>query len=75
MNKYQRILAKYYAGGDFDYIESDSDARCVGDTLFLFLWRELADSEDCTDDDTAIQRLEMAEADVADILRHVREEA
>ncbi len=50
MNKFQQIICKTYGGGDYSHILKkpelwESEARKVGDTLFLFLMIELSDDE------------------------------
>lgn len=60
LSRYQRIAADAYDDGAHSHVTSIEDAREVGDTLFVFLMAELAESEDCEDLDTAIRRVETA---------------
>jgi hypothetical protein len=69
VNRFQEILVKTYANGDYNgQVSSDAEAAEVGDTLFLFLWRELSTSEDCEDTETAIARVGMAIEDLEGVL-------
>ncbi len=56
LNPAQKVLLETYAGGD--YVGStEKDIEGVGDTLLLFLFRELATSEDCNSIDEARNRI------------------
>ena len=61
MNQFQATLAAKYAGGEFSYVTSNTQAARVGDTLFYFLWLEL---EDVTEVEEAHKRVETAIQDL-----------
>ena len=60
LSPWQRIVADNFGGGDFAYISSVDEAEHVGDTLFLFLMRELDPGEECDSWDEALRRTEVA---------------
>jgi hypothetical protein len=76
LNPFQVAAAKAYGGGDYSYIadESNYDAAMaqsadVGDTLFTFIMRELAnDPGDVMESETARQRMESAIRDVQTVI-------
>lgn len=83
LNEAQMICARVYGGGDYAYIADEyaknkkdpwPSINNAGDTLFLFLMRELADTEDCNDLLTAIGRCETAVRDVQTV-QHALESA
>jgi hypothetical protein len=70
-NAAQQVVLKNYGGGDYaerfndmDDLESEDDLGNVGDTLFLFLMRELADSEECDTLEEAQRRVDIALGDL-----------
>lgn len=63
-NAYQKLALEEYSHGDFAHCTT---TREVGDALLRFILTELATSEDCEDIYTAIQRMETAERDIADV--------
>jgi hypothetical protein len=72
LNDYQKAVLRVYAEGDNAHLmdfegtkeEFDRELNDAGDTLFRFLMVELSDNEDCTDLDTAIQRVSTAIDDI-----------
>lgn len=62
MNPFQRKAAEVYAGGEFAHV-TDPEER-VGDTLFTFVMRELADATTLAE---AIRMLETAERDIREV--------
>lgn len=64
LNPYQRVLVASYAAGEYAHITTEAEAEEAGDTLFLFLFRELATS-DCDSVDTALSYLDAAMADIS----------
>ena len=55
----QRFAMRYYAGGDYYSSEMDSDyIGNFGDTLALFVWREMGDAEG--DIEEALRMMNMA---------------
>ena len=73
LNKPQQIAVETYIGGEFGHVSTVEEAENVGDTLFLFIMRELSDEEDCDSIDEAIQRLERSQADIQKVLDGLRE--
>lgn len=69
LNPYQRLAADTYAGGEFSHIQHEDEATDVGDTLFLFLIRELDD--DCDSWEEATNRLQRARDDIDGVLSEV----
>jgi hypothetical protein len=67
----QMILVRDYGGGDYSDITDPLEAEHAGDTLFLFLMRELHPDGD-VDRAEYIRRLEIAESDIITI-RHALE--
>jgi hypothetical protein len=63
----QRFVVNNYEDGEFSYIESLKEARDCGDSLLLFLLRELSVAQDCCDLDTATTRLDMAIAQLSEL--------
>lgn len=64
LNQAQMIVIEDYAVGDFAHFndfktkeEFDSELENCGDTLFKFLMIELSESEDCSDIETSINRM------------------
>lgn len=72
-NSYQTITAKHYGGGDFDYVTSMDEVAECSDTLFLFLMRELAESEGCDSWEEVIRRMNMAVSDINHVLDQLEE--
>lgn len=68
LNTHQRAAADTYGMGDFSYATTQDEAENVGDTLFLFIIRELSDDEGCDSRDEAIRRMEAAKRDIQDVL-------
>lgn len=75
LNAAQRVVADTYGDGDYAYITSASEAEDVGDTLFTFLIRELAESEDCDDLDEALRRVEVARDQLGEIVEALADAA
>ena len=67
-NPFQRACAAAYGDGDFAHVESLGDVREMQDTLFTFLMIELGTGEGCTDRVEAVRRLEMAQANIEEVL-------
>jgi hypothetical protein len=64
-NAAQQVVLKNYGGGDYAERFNDmDDLGNVGDTLFLFLMRELADSEECDTLEEAQRRVDIALGDL-----------
>lgn len=68
LNKPQQIAVETYIGGEFGHVSTVEEAGNVGDTLFLFIMRDLSDEEDCESIDEAIQRLQRAQADIEAVI-------
>ena len=68
LNQFQKIAAAAYAGGYANWVTAMEGAVSYGDTLFLFIMRELATSEDCENIDTAVCRMERAIDDIQCVL-------
>ncbi len=66
-NPYQDAAKKTYWGGEFSHVNSTTEAEDVGDTLFLFLMRELSSSEGCDSPEEAIRRLDKAITDLEEV--------
>ncbi|TPL42567.1 MULTISPECIES: hypothetical protein [unclassified Mesorhizobium] len=64
MNPYQKAAAKAFSNGDHAHVEDMTQVDLVGDTLFLFIMRELEDVEDI---DTARRRIDRAILDLVDV--------
>lgn len=71
MNRFQMILGQTYAGGEYEHVGTDRQAKEVGDTLFAFLWLELGDL-DGTEMLEADRRMVQAKSDIDDVLNAVR---
>lgn len=67
LNKFQKAAAANYADGDFAHITSIEDASTVGDTLFLFIMRELADDGEPMTQAEAQRRMARAMDDIGDV--------
>lgn len=66
LNKFQRLVADTYAGGDFAWVEIFEQTVDIGDGLFEFLMREFGDDE--IDLETVLQRVRKAQEQVADVV-------
>lgn len=75
LNRYQQMIVDGYAGGEFAQVSSLAESEQVGDGLFSFLIRELADSEDCDSLESAIQRLSVVIEEVNTCLFLLQAEA
>lgn len=64
----QKVLLDNYWGGDFAAIRTDADLNECGDTLFIFLFHELSDEEDCTTAPEAYRRLTVARDQIDSII-------
>lgn len=78
LNSFQIAVSKEYASGDFSHISEVKSASefeafldDCGDGLFVFLMNELATSEDCDTQETALNRLRNAMADIATAIDQV----
>ncbi len=67
----QQVLICYYGGGDYSHLNHHLEAEHEGDTLLLFLMRELHPDGD-TSRAEYIRRLEIAEREIRDV-RHALE--
>jgi hypothetical protein len=76
INLAQRIALNTYAEGDFAHLELECEdsasklaekAAQVGDTLFEFIIKELASSEDCENIEEAVRRIAGAENQLFDL--------
>lgn len=65
LNPVQRLVADTYCGGEFAKVASREEAETVGDTLFLFIIREL---QDVTNHKDACARLLRAIMDINEVL-------
>jgi hypothetical protein len=68
INPSQRVLLGTYANGEFAHVETLQQVRDAGDTLFLFLFLELSDAEDCDSLETACARVATAQGQLEDLL-------
>lgn len=73
MNEFQRTLIENYEGGEFDHVKDRHHAGQVGDTLFAFLFVELSTEEGCEDREAALQRMETAQTQLADVFEAIEE--
>lgn len=73
LNKAQIILREIYDNGEFKNIKSVEETKDCGDGLFTFLMYELADSEDCYNLVTAINRVETAIAQLQTVKANLDE--
>ena len=71
-NAAQQTVLRAYADGDYAHITTLDECEQAGDTLFLFLMRELADSEGCDTADEAARRVGMAIDQLTDLARELR---
>lgn len=71
-NPFQRTCAATYGDGDFAHVQNIDEARDAHDTLFTFLMVELDTAEGCTDREEAVRRLEMAQANIQDVIDAVQ---
>ena len=69
INPSQRIMLDTYAGGEFSHVTTVDEARTQGDTLFVFLFLELSDGEECHDLLTASGRVNTAVTNLRSVLR------
>ena len=79
MSQTQRLVFEHYAGGEYSYYLEDiatqeeldetlnEESERFGDTLFVFLLRELSPSEDCHDLETAARRVETSIEQLQDV--------
>ena len=68
LNRFQRLVADNYGGGDYAHFVVPEEAEDAGDTLLTFLMRELSD--DCQDDpNEALRRLTAARLDLQELER------
>jgi len=72
LTEIQKIARDNYAGGNFSHVESVEETEDVGDTLFEFVMRELAPSEDCDSLDEAIRRMETAKREIEEVIEALR---
>lgn len=75
INTYQRIMLDAYAYGEYGHVVSAAEAERTGDTLFLFLFRELSSQEDCIDIGIARKRMVSAIGELKDVLDALQEAA
>lgn len=66
MNPYQRLVADNYECGDYAHHEDPAEAEDAGDTLYLFLIRELEDPES---PDVALRRITTARLQLQEMER------
>lgn len=64
LNRFQKAVAQHYGQGDFSYVETLSESQGVGDGLFSFLMRELADDGEPMTHDVASRRMAVVIGDV-----------
>lgn len=63
----QKIVVDTYAEGIFSHITSMEEAETAGDTLLLFLMRELGYTQDCQTIPEAIRRVDAAIEDLNEV--------
>lgn len=68
LNPYQRACAAAYTQGDFEHVQDIEQARELRDTLFTFLMTELSSNEGCDSRSEALRRLNMAMANIEDVV-------
>lgn len=67
LNEFQRLAAEHYAGGEFSYMTTMLEVeRLGGDTLFLFIMRELEEVETMDGAREALDRATEQLKEVAD---------
>ena len=64
LNKIQHAVADAYGMGEFSHVVDMTQVDMCGDTLFLFIMRELEDVDNL---DEAIRRMDRAISDITDI--------
>ncbi|TPJ51777.1 MULTISPECIES: hypothetical protein [unclassified Mesorhizobium] len=64
MNKFQKAAAATFSNGEHSHVQDLTQADKVGDTLFLFILRELEDVEDA---ETASSRIDRAVIDLMEV--------
>lgn len=62
MNEFQFKCSQVYAGGAFEGLDDFEES---GDTLYIFLMRELSD---VVDEEEALKRLRVAAADIEQVI-------
>lgn len=82
LNDAQTTMLKSYGAGDYAWIAEDFPEEHTlaldaverqGDTLLLFLFRELSDREGCQDMNTAITQVLIAIDDLEGVLQELQE--
>lgn len=70
LNPIQTAAKNVYGGGDYAHHETMADAQDAlnGDGLYTFIMRELADDGGPMTTETAIQRMESAQADIQTVI-------
>lgn len=72
LNEFQRTAAKCYGDGDFAHCADLAEAQEVGDGLFSFIMRELAnDGSAPMDAETARGRMRSAIRDIEHVLQAI----
>ena len=70
-NEFQEVAKKAYAGGEFAYVTTMEEVEGVGDTLFLFIMREVATGEGCEDWMDVTFRLDTAIREMKEVIDEV----
>lgn len=68
LNEYQETLKSVYGMGENSNVQDRSEVADCGDTLFEYLFVELATSEGCDSRVEAIRRLHAVSEDVQNII-------
>lgn len=67
LDKFQRIVALAYEGGEYSWMKREEQVRQSGDGLFIFLISEIAQHQDCDSVEEAIRRLDTITREVQEV--------
>ena len=74
LDKFQRIVAGSYEGGEFSHVSGITGASEMGDGLFRFLLAEISEAEGCDSLEEAHRRLHTAKRQINEILQAIEDE-
>lgn len=74
LNKIQKLAARAYGDGDFSHVKTTEESQDVGDGLFSFIMRELADDGGPMDGETALNRMHGARRDIDSVISALEQE-
>jgi hypothetical protein len=67
-NQAQKTALRFYDEGSFEGVTSVEEVEEAGDTLLVFILRELDSSEDCDTMGEAVRRMETAQAQLRGVI-------